>query len=516
MSKTKDVETSKSNGVMLENEKQANVFVAKVMLVTFFMFIIVYLLNVVGIFIVDKTIMTIAFLFGSILLLIPSIIIHGLKKQGSFVKYINVTCAVLYVVVCSITLTYHVVVLYVYAIAIASLYFSKKLNVYATIFSTIGLSIGQVLAFYLKTLQDKNLMSIKSALIYGVLPRALILIAVSVIFTSLCQRTTSMLGNLMSAAEQKAMLDHMTRMKEKSAQVSNRLVSVVSELSAISDVSNEVNQKIAEETEGILHQSSDSSESVNSVDEKMNLITEFLENLNAMSDQITALANQVKDETDENQNRMNDVGERMEQIFTSADECKKVILKLGEESKEILDIVHVITGISNQTNILALNASIEAARAGEHGRGFSVVAEEIQKLSEQTKSAVDSIGRISQGVIDSTERAVLAMEESVHLTQDGLGQIRVAKESANNISSSNAEMADQVTKMDEIAKTVMQHGTDVANRIKQVRNNTVKNLEAVEQVTAATQENSASIENIAEMVDQIQDLSVQLNHVVQK
>lgn len=60
--------------------------------------------------------------------------------------------------------------------------------------------------------------------------------------------------------------------------------------------------------------------------------------------------------------------ENMEQIHTSTNECKEIIWKLGEESKKILGIINVITGISNQTNILALNASIEAARAGEQSR----------------------------------------------------------------------------------------------------------------------------------------------------
>ncbi len=77
----------------------------------------------------------------------------------------------------------------------------------------------------------------------------------------------------------------------------------------------------------------------------------------------------------------------------------------------------MITGISNQTNILALNASIEAARAGEMGKGFAVVASEIQKLAEQTKGAVDNIGNIVNETVRHTENAVNVMEQTANLTE---------------------------------------------------------------------------------------------------
>lgn len=77
----------------------------------------------------------------------------------------------------------------------------------------------------------------------------------------------------------------------------------------------------------------------------------------------------------------------------------------------------MITGISNQTNILALNASIEAARAGEMEKGFAVVASEIQKLAEQTKGAVDNIGNIVNETVRHTENAVNVMEQTANLTE---------------------------------------------------------------------------------------------------
>ena len=84
----------------------------------------------------------------------------------------------------------------------------------------------------------------------------------------------------------------------------------------------------------------------------------------------------------------------VDQMNTIADtviSSSSVVAKLGERSKEIGNIVEVISNISGQTNLLALNAAIEAARAGEQGRGFTVVAEEVRKLAEQSENAAQEI-----------------------------------------------------------------------------------------------------------------------------
>ena len=76
----------------------------------------------------------------------------------------------------------------------------------------------------------------------------------------------------------------------------------------------------------------------------------------------------------------------------------QVVTKLGENSKEIGQIVETISGIAGQTNLLALNAAIEAARAGEQGKGFAVVAEEVRKLAEQSKAAAERIANLIEGI----------------------------------------------------------------------------------------------------------------------
>ena len=188
--------------ILIENEKQANFVVAKVMRLTFLIFTVVYLLNWLGIFIVDPTIMTASYVGSGFLLLLPTLLINVLRQEKPYIKYLNVTVAAAFITLLSITLTYHVVVLYVYPIAIASLYFSKKLNVTATLLTVVGVSLGQLGAFYAHTWQDNNFLTLDYVLLFGVLPRALVLIAIAAIFTMLSGRTTKLLNNLLTAEKE--------------------------------------------------------------------------------------------------------------------------------------------------------------------------------------------------------------------------------------------------------------------------------------------------------------------------
>ena len=171
------------NGVLIQNEKQANKAVAKVMRITFLIFTLVYLLNVFGIFVVDMGIMTLAYVAGSACLWIPTLIVNVGKQQEGYVKYVLIFCAILFVTINVSTLGYHVVILYIYAIAIASLYFSKKLNILTTIFSVIGVSLGQWLCFSLNVFEDKNFTNLYKLIVYGIVPRALVLVSIAAIFT---------------------------------------------------------------------------------------------------------------------------------------------------------------------------------------------------------------------------------------------------------------------------------------------------------------------------------------------
>lgn len=495
------------SGVLIQNEKQANRAVAKVMRITFLIFTLVYLLNVFGIFVVDMGIMTLAYVVGTVFLWIPTLLVNVGKQQKGYVKYVLILCAILFVTINASTLGYHVVILYIYAIAIASLYFSKKLNVLTTIFSVAGVSFGQWICFALNVFEDKNFTSLYKLVVYGIVPRALVLVAIAAIFTMLCERTAGMLSNLLNAEEQEKMMNEMKQMQEKSRQTSDELFHVVKELSVITEASMRANEQIAKETTNIMQNFGENTDEITGMNGRTQDINAQLIALVAMNGQVAELARQINDRTAENQKKMDDATDSMEHIHESTSQCKDIIWKLGEESKEILGIINVITGISNQTNILALNASIEAARAGEQGKGFAVVASEIQKLAEQTRGAVEDIGKIVKETVRHTENAVSVMEQSVNLTETGMAYIREAGNSTAVITTSNRQMSERMIEMDKTVENIREKSDEVARGMEQINVNTQDNYSAIEHVTAATQENSAGVEEIERMVERITDLA---------
>lgn len=175
---------------------------AKVMGITFLLMTVVLVLNITGVFEIKDSIMVTVYACSAVLLLLPAILTYIVKWESRFLKYNNVACASVFVMLLCVTLTYHVVVIYVYPIAIASLYFSKKLNVFATVLTVVSVSLGQIAAYYMDTVKDDNFSDLYETIVWGIIPRAIILIAIAVIFTMLCQRTVALLRKNTEASRQ--------------------------------------------------------------------------------------------------------------------------------------------------------------------------------------------------------------------------------------------------------------------------------------------------------------------------
>lgn len=196
---------------------------------------------------------------------------------------------------------------------------------------------------------------------------------------------------------------------------------------------------------------------------------------------------------------------QMAVIQKSSHETRERIQQLSKQSAEIESITKVITDITEQTNLLALNAAIEAARAGEHGKGFAVVADEVRKLAEESKSSASKI----VGLTSLIQKDTKEVEESVNLTvqnvDQGVTYLQNAQASFSNIVGSITVMTAQIQEVSASSEEISASTEEVAasvTEMAQAANNAAQQsslvLASVEEQTATMHEINSVAKSLSE------------------
>ena len=199
--------------------------------------------------------------------------------------------------------------------------------------------------------------------------------------------------------------------------------------------------------------------------------------------------------------------------FTSSND---VITMLSARSKEIGQILDVISGIANQTNLLALNAAIEAARAGEHGKGFAVVADEVRKLAEQSQSSTQTIAQLINIIQNDTEKSVQIMNEAMIKAQEGVAVSQQTSEKFKIILNRTKNMTPQVeditSAIEEISAVFEEISATTTDVLAQAREISANSGE----MAASTEEQLASMQEINAATQLLEKTSQELNELVNK
>jgi twitching motility protein PilJ len=186
----------------------------------------------------------------------------------------------------------------------------------------------------------------------------------------------------------------------------------------------------------------------------------------------------------------------MNGIRDQIQDTAKRIKRLGESSQEIGEIVELISDITEQTNVLALNAAIQAASAGEAGRGFTVVAEEVQRLAERSAEATKQIAALIRTIQTDTQDAVAAMERSTQGVVEGTKLSDAAGRALVDIGQVSRQLAQLIERISATTQQQADSAGTVAQSIQRI-------LLVTEQTSEGTQQTAGSIRQLSELAEEL-------------
>ena len=417
----------------------------------------------------------------------------------------------------------------------------RKVNVYDVILplkNIEGNVIGAVnIGLSVKPVDD----AVRSMIIKAAIIGLIIFVIAILIFYYIIRRTIKNIGKLVGVAEKMASGDLTEEIEIKSNDEIEKLslsfnemvINLKGTIRGILDTSKEVegysndllsaseqNNNITQEitnavdavAKGALEQAmktNDAKENVSSMAGKVEEVVTDIDNLKESTEALMSVANKNKEE-------MNAMNIQMNAIKNASMSSSETIRELMQASEKIGDIVNVINGIAEQTNLLALNAAIEAARAGEQGRGFAVVADEIRKLAEESVSSAKDITELIKETQEKSNATIKTIEESVNQSEKGQEIVRKVTESFENILESIKDSQSSFDRLEAVNLELRENSNQVMNLVEEIQCISENAAANTQQVAASTEEQMASSEEISASIENLNSLVKELSGSVDK
>ena len=302
------------------------------------------------------------------------------------------------------------------------------------------------------------------------------------------------------------------RIQSNAAELSTSAEALTEASQQSAEASNHVAASISEIAEGAEQQSAASASVANATASISNHAEKMSKQVGVVAD----VTNNTVERVREGRRSIDEVVSYMEQIKKGSETVDAAISALGKSSEEISHSVEVIGSIAEQTNLLALNAAIEAARAGEHGRGFAVVAEEVRKLAEESGEFSKRISETMQSVQADMERAVEAGKHGSEFVGHGLDSVRIADDVFQSIAESIQQLGDGVKDITTGIRQMEGETQTVRARIEEIQKVSTANADGAQSVSAATEEQSASMQEVAAATRRLSNLADELANETKK
>ncbi|KHL96926.1 chemotaxis protein [Paenibacillus sp. IHB B 3415] len=312
------------------------------------------------------------------------------------------------------------------------------------------------------------------------------------------------------------MIDKQEAIIEKVRAGSVSLTSMSEEMAASSEEISASIQEISSSTQEIASGAENNNQSVVNASQVLVQLSSLVQLAQSKASATSGNADNTNQAAQEGRARVISTVQAMDTIHSSTKETEELLLTVSGLSEKVSTMIGTINKIAQQTNLLALNAAIEAARAGEHGRGFSVVAGEVRKLSDETHTQAGEITGLVSEMVSRITQAVDSMRGAAEAVESGVSIVNETDRAFVHIIQSVEMITENVQEILDITRDEVATSDQIIKLIDSM--GTISELAAAntENVSSATEEQAATVNNFAASAQEISAMANELEILVEK